>query len=179
MNKRNKVRIIMACLLCSGLLMIGIGLGVGVGELSQFTYAGSKLLKGSSIKTVAEDIRMFHPEGRIYINAHPFSNSVEQKEILITSEDMEPGTIHIEASYRSVVSVPKIDHYNNSGNMDMGGDETFFISDSGSPVALFFAYKDEILSDIKKCQLGDYRESEYTDLAITVNPKDKERIVFQ
>lgn len=178
MKKLNKIRLMMVGLLCSGLLIVGIGFGIGFGELSQFTYAGSKLLSDATSKNFTDDVELFHQDGQVYIDVPFFNDPLELQDCLVTSESVKPGTIHIEAGYHSVISVPTVHHYL-YGDLDTDDDEALYLSWSASPIALFFAYKDEILTDIQSRRLGDYQECEFSNLVITVNPADKDRIIFK
>ena len=177
MKKLNKIRLVMTGLLCGGLLTIGIGVGVSFGELSQFTYAGSKLLSDSSVKSFTTHVELFNPDAQLYINTYSFNGPFNVEDCLVTSEDVAPGTVQIEADYRSVASVPEISHHQ-FGYLDEDNAETLYLNWNGSPAALFFAYKDEILSDIQNRRLGDYRECQLSNLLISVNPADKDRINF-
>lgn len=174
MKKLNKIRLVMAGLLCGGLLLIGIGAGVGFGEFSKFTYSGTKMLSASTEKSYSEDVELFHQNGTVYIDTQGFNCHPEMQDCLITSEEVEPGTMHIELDYRSAISTPNIYHYPTDS-----GKESFYFSWSGPTMALLFAYKDEVLNDIKNFQLGEYREMEFSDLSITVNPADKDRIMLE
>lgn len=178
MKKQNKIRLIMAAILCAGLLIVGIGFGIGFGELSHFTYAGSKLLSNSTVKNFSSDVELFHTDGKIYISTYAFGDQLKAQDCLVVSGDVEPGIIHVDANYRSVSSVPEVFHHL-SGSLDTEEAETLYFNWSGSPASLFFAYKDEVMADLKNHQLGDYRECEISDLVITVNPADKDRIIFE
>ena len=96
----------------------------------------------------------------------------------MTSTDIPQGTLRIHANYRASTSALDVYQYPNHNETD-AEEESLWISPSSSPVGLFFSYKDEILNDLKNHEFGDYREFEYSDLKITVNPADADRIVLE
>ncbi len=178
MTKLNKIRLTMAGLLCGGLLIVGIGAGVGFGELSKFTYAGEKPLSDSTTKYYSTEVELFHDQSQVYVRL-PFDLTDSNTTQLSVSESVAPGTVRIDAAYRSSISTPQLYHndYNNGTGEPL--EESLYLRSSGSPVALLFAYKDELLKDLRAHQLGDYHEFEFTDLSVTVNPADQDRIFLQ
>lgn len=173
MKKLNKIRLSMAVLLCMGVLLIGIGFGIGFGEAAEFTYAGSKMLRGSTSNTITREMELYHEDDNVYIYISSLNSEENIEDCLVTSEDVKPGTIRIEADYRSVFSSPDVFHidYGSEEGLNLNWDEPF--------MEVFFAFKDIVLEDIRNGQLGEYREHEYTNVVITVNPADEDRILFR
>lgn len=177
MTKLNKLRLTMAGLLCGGMLIIGIGTGIGFGEVSQFSYAGSQMVGDNTSKSFSSEVELFHPKGQVYLHV-PYLDELSETPRIVVSETVAPGTVHVDATYLSSISVPQIYHNNYYSDTDEVAEESLYLSSSASPVALLFSYKDAVLKDLKAHQLGDYREFAYTDLVLTVNPADKDRIVL-
>lgn len=178
MKTLTKIRLWMVGLLCAGMLMVGIGFGVGFGDLLNFSYGGSVMLSDSTEKDFTSDIELYDPEGKGNVYLSIDDGQDHSADCLVIDEKVKPGTVHIQARYRSVVSGLQVYH-NEWTYQEQDPDEVIILQWDDSPVASFFAYLDDVVEDLKQGRLGEYREHELSDLIIKVNPADQHRIVMR
>lgn len=187
MNKLKKLRVVMAGILCAGLLLVGIGVGVGFGEFSRFSYGGRTQLNGMVPRTFSESLVLEEGEtlhvpsvyasyGTDGIYRDTPIRGVQYQ----TDVSVPQGQVQVDVEYRSVYSSVQVSRYYLS-DFEKNPDRMlnlYTYLQFGSPLAVLMAYKDQALEDIRQHRLSDYDEILIDQVVITVNPADKGRVVL-
>ena len=169
------IRLTMLGLLCAGLVLCGVGAGVAFSEFSAFTYAGEQMIEGAQSRTQSLTVELESASGPVYLSDYFYDAPVRLADAarLEVSGDVPAGTMRWDLSYESagpeaVFWTEVEDHYEWVRLSWRRYDEA----------SLFLACKDQVLSDVRRHQIGRYLPVRLTEAVVTVNPADAERVRF-
>lgn len=175
-----KLRITALILVCLGLLMSGVGIGMCFVEASSFTYRDTVRLNMTQTDAVFTSIYLEEGEK---LTGYEIYDSSSQNIVLTpdaqipqiqTDSQLEEGVVQVEVAYRSV---PGFKPY--LGTVSLVSNEAhrlLYISTGFMQATALLSVKDQVLSDIKNRQIGEYLWAEITGVTFTVNPADRDKI---
>lgn len=169
-------RLTMLGVLCAGLLLIGIGAGVAFAEFSDFTYGGQRTLNQAAEQFQTLTVPL-PAEGTTYIRcaAGPYAVPLGEAGQIETKESVETGTAEVSLRSRGVDVNASYWFEDAEGSQEIN----IYWRDHGREVALFMAYKDQLLEDLINRRLSDYIPVELTEMVVYVNPADADRVVLK
>ena len=178
--KKNKRAFRWTCLgvLCAGLVLVGVGGGMGLAEAATFTYAGVVVLQQVAERSQTLTVRLRADGGQVYLDSYASGLSQQLRDVarIVTSEDVQPNSIRLDLRYDSA----GMEVYAWNDHADgKGTDQWVHLAwEYEHEWEMLLACKDQILSDIKDHQIGDYILGKLTGAVITVNPADAERVTI-
>ncbi len=196
-------RMILTGILCAGILLCGLGAGISFIEYSSFEYMGKKDIGGDSRKTetITRKIgKENKKEEKIYIHCW----DVENRNVIIEASEETPknslqfvveynpenvkavnirenvlpgGDIYEEQTYDVV-------EYEDSAPLEapQAQEKThsiFYVEPVhayDSDFELLFAYKDEILNNLKDKKFYEYKNATITGVKVLVHPSNEGRV---
>ena len=167
-----KLRLTALILVFAGLLIGGVGIGMCFVEASSFTYGGDSRLEMTVTDTASE---IFSLDDEQKLTGYTFWNILSAPDAEVpqveTNAKLAPGTIQVDVEYRTVPGCTLDLWLNYYGKDNL----VVHASPSAGVEAVLYA-KDQILSDIKNRQIGDYQWAEITGVTFTINPTDRDRL---
>ena len=167
-----KLRLTALILVFAGLLIGGVGIGMCFVEASSFTYGGDSRLEMTVTDTASE---IFSLDDEQKLTGYTFWNILSAPDAEVpqveTNAKLAPGTIQVDVEYRTVPGCTLDLWLNYYGKDNL----VVHASPSAGVEAVLYA-KDQILSDIKNRQIGDYQWAEITGITFTINPTDRDRL---
>ena len=167
-----KLRLTALILVFAGLLIGGVGIGMCFVEASSFTYGGDSRLEMTVTGTASE---IFSLDDGQKLTGYTFWNILSAPDAEIpqveTNAKLAPGTIQVDVEYRTVPGCTLDLWLNYYGKDNL----VVHASPSAGVEAVLYA-KDQLLSDIKNRQIGDYQWAEITGITFTINPTDRDRL---
>lgn len=167
-----KLRLTALILVFAGLLIGGVGIGMCFVEASSFTYGGDSRLEMTVTGTASE---IFSLDDGQKLTGYTFWNILSAPDAEVpqveTNAKLAPGIAQMDVEYRTVPGCT-LDLWASSYDgqtVEIGG------SPSVGTEAILYA-KDQLLSDIKNRQIGEYQWVEITGITFTVNPTDRDRL---
>lgn len=168
-----KLRFTALILVFAGLLIGGVGVGICFVEASSFTYGEGSRLNMTVTDTVTYQISLEKgSDEKIGFESWnmPIAPDAEVPQVE-TNAKLAPGTIQVDVEYRTVPGCTLDLWLNYYGKDNL----VVHASPSAGVEAVLYA-KDQILSDIKNRQIGEYQWAEITGITFTVNPTDQDRL---
>lgn len=172
-NKNATPKTFVACL-CAGLLLMGIGVGVQLAEVSALSYGGESLVEDTpreermvvSLSPHAERINLRSDDGR-------FSRQLRERYQIQVQDSVDPGTVVVEFHYEGGPVGFAYDSNTDQVPMLQTIDLYWFHT---SEMSTLMTWKDAVLEDLKQGQLCDYKLWQLSEVIISVNPADADRI---
>lgn len=176
MKHKKTFRLTMLGVLCAGLLLIGVGAGVAFAEFSDFTYGGQRTLNQAAEQSQTLTVPL-SAEGTTYIQAAvgPYDVPLREAGRIETRESVETGTAEISLRSRGVDVKTSYWYEDAEDSRDI----SVYWKEHGREVALFMAYKDQLLEDLMNRRLSDHIPVELTEMVVYVNPADADRVVLK
>lgn len=174
-GNKKRFRLAMLGLLCGGLLLVGIGAGVTFAEVSSFSYGGEKPLDSAQTQSKRFEVSLEEKWERFYISTDALQLSEPAR--IETSEDVEPGAVRIDLHYQT--AGPHVSYYSREEKNTSTKAYMNLYWTGGDELSLLLACKDQLLTDIRDRKISDYIAMWMTDVVITVNPADAERVVLE
>ena len=177
MNKT--FRLTMLCLLCGGLLLIGVGVGIGLIEYAGFSYAGQRLPEQAQNRTQTLTVELNTEDFEVCISSWGGALYEQLRETarIQTSPEVEPNTARFDLGYDTVGPTIAVTGF--MGVAEYPQQDIVLGWSSRSDLAVLMACKDQILDDLKNRRVGDYITARLTAAVITVNPADAARVRIQ
>ena len=160
--------------LCGGLLLMGVGVGVQLAEVSALSYGGEVLVEHTprvqqmvvSLSPHAERIHLKSDDGR-------FANQIRESYRIQVQESVDPGTAVVEFRYEGTPVELNYDSDTSQVPLLQTISFSWFYD---SELSTLMTCKDVLLEDLKQGQLRDYKPWDLTEVIISVNPEDADRI---
>lgn len=167
-----KLRLTALILVLLGLLIGGVGVGMCFVEASSFTYGGDSRLNMTVTDTFSVQFPLQEDETLVGYESWnmPVAPNGDVPQIE-TDARVTPGTVWVDVDYRAVPGCTLELWSGFYGDQDW----KLHISPRVETEAVLYA-KDQLLSDIKNRQIGEYQWAEITGITFTVNPTDRDRL---
>lgn len=169
MMNKHRLRMSLLGVLCGGLMLLGVGVGVCAVEFSDFSYGGV-IIPHQEEKEIRQVIR-FNPKGKTQTFRFDVMRMLENSAEIVPDEQLEPGTILVEAKYRAMPQVEySLDAWQ-SGETEWN--YNFYQSSYTDGLSTLLAIKDQLMQDLKEHCLHSYEMSEMTEIRIHVRPENQ------
>ncbi len=199
------IRMILAGIFLTGVLVSGVGVGIAIVEYSSFEYGGKKLLGEEYLATKDLDFAM--EDDGVLVLSGSYYYSARSKEAIEEDPAVPEDVVRYRITYNTARMEPYLSY--EAYARDLGRAES--IADGQAPTAatgetdapaaseepeaaayagvlrLSFQYvgdefsvlmenKDEILEDLKQKRVAEYEWASIEDIKILVNPKTMQRV---